>query len=507
MPSAIDKSDIQALVRTGFPTMHQACYHLLTVTDAAAARAWLRSVDGLVNDAVEPAAKPAFKTAQSERALQVAFTFDGLRQLGVPASADEGFSVEFMSGIAGQGNRSRRLGDVGKNDPSNWDWGTPGKMPHVLVALFARSNLDAWQTEAKGTLWNTAFGELTRLDTTHLLNDVEPFGFKDGLSQPSIDWDVQRHAVDELTFTNLIKAGEFLLGYPNEYGKFTERPTVVEDDDPRRILAPAEGQPGRRDLGLNGTYLVFRDLEQDVQGFWQFLDRQASGDREQRERLGSLLVGRTLDGQPLMSISDRSIPGIDRKDEQYNRFTYVSDPAGRRCPLGAHVRRANPRTADFPPRTTGLWDRLNRMLAIGADLTEDDLVSSARFHRLLRRGREYGPELTPDDAAKPGPHDGAKRGLRFLCINANISRQFEFVQQAWMMSTKFAGMTEQSDPLLGNRAEVPDCLATDTFTEPRDAGLARFLSGLGQYTIVRGGGYFFMPSLRALRYIATLTDH
>ena len=175
-----------------------------------------------------------------------------------------------------------------------------------------------------------------------------------------------------------------------------------------------------------------------------------------------------------------------------------------RCPFGAHIRRANPRNADFPPGSQGLLTHLKRLLGFGANRPDDDLVSSVRFHRMLRRGREYGPELKPDDAAKPDSRDGIDRGLRFMCLNANIARQFEFVQQAWLMGTKFAGLTEASDPLLGNREAVPGGLAPGTFSAPRETGLSRCLTNMPQFVTVRGGGYFFLPSLRALKYLASI---
>jgi deferrochelatase/peroxidase EfeB len=505
MPSRIDKSDVQGLVRTAFNNMHQGCYYLLRIEDAAAARKWLLSVVDLVNNAVEPSAKDPADRQQAARALQVAFTWEGLQRLGVPSSTSHGFSLEFQQGMAGEPNRSIRLGDVAKNDPAGWQWGSPGKVPHVLVMLFAVDDLEGWKAEAKGSLWATAFSKVLCLDTSHIEGDFEPFGYKDGISQPSIDWERTRTPkCEELDFGNLSAAGEFLLGYPNEYNKYTERPLIDDHDDPHGILAAAEGETGHRDFGLNGTYLVFRDLDQDVSGFWQFLNEQTGGDRDARLTLGAAMVGRTIEGQPLEPLAGNPIAGIKPGDGSLNRFTFDDDPVGLRCPVGAHVRRANPRNADYPPGSKGFLTHFKRLLGFGLKRPDDDLVSSVRFHRILRRGREYGPELKPDAAAKPDSRDGVDRGLRFICLNANITRQFEFVQQAWMMGTKFAGLTEASDPLIGNRQAVPGCLATDTFSAPREAGLSRCVTQVPQFVTVRGGGYFFLPSRRALRYLGSL---
>jgi deferrochelatase/peroxidase EfeB len=294
-----------------------------------------------------------------------------------------------------------------------------------------------------------------------------------------------------------------LLGYPNEYGKYTERPLVAPEEDPANELPLAEDQPAHRDLGRNGTYLVLRTLDQDVRGFWQYLDRAAAEDSEERYGLAAAMVGRTVDGEPLIPPAPPKIAGVtDEPAEPRNSFTYDGDPRGTRCPFGAHIRRANPRNADLFGNPSGVIAQVASKLGIPRPGFHDDLIASTRFHRLLRRGREYGTRITPEEAIQPGPAGEAPRGLQFACLCANISRQFEFVQNAWLMSTKFNGLTEESDPLLGNRAAVGDCPVTGNFSIPREGRMARRLSGVPQFITVRGGAYFFMPGLRALRYIA-----
>src|SRR5436309_8603142 len=491
----VDYGDVQGLVRFGYGKMTEACYFLLLIENAVAARAWLKSAP--ITSAVEH--KPPPNTA-----MQVAFTWEGLQALGIPRSAGTRFSGEFMAGVAGDESRSRRLGDVGASDPSRWQWGGPGRVPHVLVMLYAEPTLlDGWKQTIKGAPWAAAFRELACLSTSHL-DGVEPFGFADGISQPTLDWQQQRRmGGTDVRFGNLVALGEFLLGYPNEHAKYTERPLLTASDDPHGILLAA-GDSGHRDFGLNGTYIVYSDLEQYVRTYWGFLHRQAGGDPERRRWLAARMVGRTMAGEPLMPAADLPIAGVDPQGERLNRFTYDADGAGIRCPLGAHIRRANPRTADFPVGTSGFWARVLRVFGFGGKRLEEDVIASARFHRILRRGREYGEGLSPDDAVKSAPAVAEDRGVRFICLNANLARQFEFVQSAWMMGTKFAGLTEESDALLGNRAPLPGCPATDTFSIPRESGLASRLTAVPRFVTVRGGAYFFLPSLRAVRYLARL---
>jgi len=287
---------------------------------------------------------------------------------------------------------------------------------------------------------------------------------------------------------------------------YTDRPLLNPNDAPAaEILPPAEDNPELRDLGRNGCYLVMRQLEQDVPGFWKFVDSASGGGAEEREQLASAMVGRTRDGSPLIDDSRQSDNAKDDGAAASNRFNFDRDPLGHRCPVGAHIRRANPRTGDFPPATRGLILRLLRTLGFCRRHPNEDLISSTRFHRLLRRGRAYGPTLAPEDAIKKKVVK-AERGLHFICIGANILRQFEFVQNAWLMNSKFAGLAGESDPLLGNREPLSGGETTDNFTMPRAGAPAKCVSGLPQFIRVRGGAYFFMPGLKALQFIARHPD-
>ncbi len=231
------------------------------------------------------------------------------------------------------------------------------------------------------------------------------------------------------------------------------------------------------------------------------MDQQVSGDPQQREELASKMVGRQRDGTPLI-LDEHPIASNQLASGAANEFNYDSDPHGYQCPIGAHIRRSNPRTGDFPADVQGFFSRLVRIFGFGRKHPGDDLVASTRFHRLLRRGRPYGEPISPSDAIKSRASN-SERGLQFICLAANISRQFEFVQNAWAIGPKFSGLHNEGDPLLGHRQPLASGEATDHFTQPDAQGPAHCSKGLPPFIAVRGGGYFFLPGIRALRYISS----
>lgn len=469
----VELDDVQGLLRYGYKHHAEACFLLLQVRDATAARRWLAQApvaDALPRDPLPPTL------------LQVAFTAAGLRALGTGPGVLETFAPEFVAGLGDDAARARRLGDTGPSAPSQWHWGGGEREPHVLVLLYAMPGAMAALRAAVEAQCSAGGFHLQAVLQTAERQGFEPFGFADGLSQPELDWQRTLPARDttELTYRNLACLGEFILGYPNEYGAYTERPLLDPNRHPALHALPrAEEQPAQADLGRNGSYLVIRQLEQDVAGFWATLDRLARGNRPLRQQLAEAMVGRTVEGRPLVPADDD------------NGFTFRADPAGLRCPLGAHIRRSNPRNADLPPGAEPLLGRLQRLLGFDAAALQQDWVASTRFHRLLRRGRAYA---AAGDSARPG--------LYFIALNANIGRQFEFVQGAWLMGSKFAGLHGEADPLLGQRTPGPDGDPNDGFSRPQADGPAQRIAGLPAFVTVRGGAYCFLPGLRALRCIA-----
>ncbi len=524
----VDRHDIQAIARTAFGSLLGASYLLMRVVDAPAAKAWLGR---LAPTSLADLSSAGVRVRLSE-ATQVAITAAGLRALSVDEQIVQRFAPEFVEGVAGSANRSQRLGDIGANAPANWRWGVGAREPHILLMLFAeRERIAAFEAEA---LEGAERGGLTTLDIlpTTDMGGVEPFGFVDGVSQPIFDWDRARTPGTraDRAYTNLLALGELLLGYRNEYGYPAETPTLAESERNARLLFPASHPPGNRDLGRNGSYLVFRQLSQDVRGFWRWAAGESAWSGASPESLAESAVGRRLNGAPLPDLEvGLALPGVDPRDLSVNGFLFDADPDGLSCPIGAHIRRANPRTGDAPAAEEGAIDNLLVTLGLATRRlgnptsstlpwprnttvwpylrSQDDAIASARFHRILRRGREYGKKIDRAAALDPSTSD-PEAGIQFVCLNANIGRQFEFVQGAWLANAKFAGLSGEQDPLLGNREPfpIPPVSAapqrTDSFTRPGAEPHCRRATAVPQFIVVRGGAYFFLPGLAALKWIA-----
>ena len=466
----LDRDDLQGLIARGYPDLNAARYLLLQIDDAAKARGWL---GGLADQVTPGPAKPA------DIALNVAVTASGLKRLGLPEQVLGQFSNEFTTGMI-TSHRRRTLGDVGPNAPEGWLWGGPNTPSLDLLLLqFARDQaaLDQLSATISATFANGGVSEITRLDAVISLDGKEHFGFADGISQPTIAGLSSRMDLP----ANTIQPGEFILGYPNEYGLYTARPLLEASADPAHLLAlDAEGS-GKADLARNGSYIVFRQLAQDVRAFWHFVDQatrqdDGSSDAHRRTWLAAKMVGRWPSGAPLTLAPDEDDPTLATA----NDFTYhFADEFGLNCPIGSHVRRSHPRDSLDP--------------APGTEAS----VSLDRRHRLLRRGREYGPPV--DDVFADAPADDPDRGLYFVALAGNISRQFELIQHTWVNNPKFDRLYDEPDPLVANHAAI-GC----NFTIPAEPVRSR-VTNLPNFVTVRGGGYFFLPGIRALRYLATLS--
>ena len=473
----LELNDIQGIVARGYGPLKVAQFTLLRIVNSHNARAWLANM--LDQNQITPGSERPDRAA-----MNIAMTAEGLEAIGMAQAIREGFSEDFLAGMTTPHKR-RTLGDHGASAPERWTWGGPkNNAVHLLLLLYASDKKrlsTAYQVQAKG-FEGGGVTPVETLDASPLQDGKEHFGFKDGISQPYF-YEL-KPSTDK---KNPVALGELLLGYRNAYQRYTQRPLLDAVGGPEELLPFAIESPQKRDLGKNGTYLVFRQLEQDVERFWSFMKENADPENatEDAIRLASKMLGRWPSGAPLVKTPDRDQPEM----KKLNDFGYHHpDPHGLRCPFGAHIRRTQPRDSLQPgPGTQKSIDFSNR-------------------HRILRRGRPYGrpvdPSMNPADfIAALDSETNAKRGLHFICLNANIGRQFEFVQHTWSNNPDFNGLYNDPDPLIGDRGTQTK--KRDTFTLQATPVRQR-ICGMPDFVKVRGGGYFFLPGIRALRYLAAL---
>ena len=434
----LDRSDLQGNILRGYTHRH-AGYLFVEVRDAGAGRRLLSELIDPVTTARE------WETGNGpESTLNVALTAAGLEAIGVDSAVRATFPEDFRAGMRA---RAKRLGDVRANAPKRWEKGLRDLSAHLLLTVYGSEDdirdeaLGAWKerVEADPGL-RCGYEQLA----DQLEDAREHFGFRDGFSQPAVEGS-RRSARGEGVMRRFwrwreLRLGEFVLGHRDEDG-----------------VVPARGVP----LLYNGTFMVWRKLHQDVALFRRWVRDEAGGDPDEEDWVRAKIVGRWPNGDSLVRTPDGHTPRGKR-----NRFRYSRDKEGLRCPVGAHVRRANPRD--------GLGWRTER----------------TRRSRLLRRGMPYGAEL-PEGALED---DRQKRGLIFVCLNASIARQFELVQSHWLNDGDAFGLGSDRDFLLG-RADP-----AGKMTVPGDP--PRFFSPQQQFVRMRGGEYLFVPGMTALEALA-----
>jgi Dyp-type peroxidase family len=366
-----------------------------------------------------------------------------LKALGVPQPSIESLAPEFQRGMAARAVQV--LKDIGESSPEHWEkpFGTPDL--HVILTALApdRARLDALLARGRAAYERLpGIKAVWRQDCYALPSEKEHFGFRDGIGQPDIEGSGIPPSNPLLP---PIKAGEFVLGYPDETGAV-------------QVSVPEV-------LAKNGTYVGIRKLQQRVGAFRQFLKANSTNTAEE-ERLAAKMMGRWPSGAPLALSPDKDDPELGADPKRHNAFLYKDDdPRGFKTPIESHLRRCNPRDAE--------------------------VIGVPRLHRVFRRGTVYGPPL-PEGVLED---DGVERGFLFGFICANPARQFEFVQGQWVNDGEFAGSGSAKDPVVG--------VGEDSFTIPQRP-IRRCLHGLPRFVVTRGGEYGFMPSLSALKWLADL---
>jgi len=438
---SLELDDIQSGALHERPSPYVGTYLLLRIDDRASGRELVRRLHRVV-DSGRPSSDPA-----RDAWITVAFTYGGLEALGVPQDSLDSFAPEFREGMAA---RAAQLGDVGESSPELWEKPFGTGEAHVAIAALSpdAARLETVLERARGAREELGGVEVVwRQDCYQLPTGRTSFGFKDGIGQPSVEGSGRPP-------TNPgeppLKAGEILLGYPDETGELPPMPTPEI-------------------LGRNGTYVVFRKLHTKVAAYRQYLRAKAAG-REDEALLGAKMVGRWQSGAPLALAPEHDDPELGAEPRRNNDFRYGDDPRGFKCPAGAHARRANPR------------DSLDR-----------DGSVDVRLHRMIRRGTSYGPML-PDGMLDD---DGADRGIVFVFAGAHIGRQFEFVKTQWLNDGIFIGAPPEKDPLVGPND------GTGRFTIP-ERPIRRRLADVPPFVVTRGGEYCFAPGLRAMRWLSEL---
>ena len=529
-PGSLDATEIPTLIFGGLSTRPFACMLLIRLHgQPEQTREWLQSIE---QDVTYGEARPG------RPAVVLGLAASALAKLEVPEEACATFPNAFQQGMW-QEWRSRALGDLGDNAPEYWRWGGKERtQPDATLILYAYSDAPSDDSSLTRLIEHhrtvagrhdaTVFEEI-RLDppdSRRALGKtaVPPeltsigngsFGFADGISQPVIRGAPRTGG--SAVVTDLVHPGELVLGYPDNTERLPPSPLLLAKHDPRRYLPNAgtdpsrrrpefsryEPQAGERDLGANGTFLVVRQLREEEGAFdaWCRDTYQAmkadvaidfSGDGQDatiqskekpntegdpgnaaaemnKQRLiASLLVGRWPDGSSLVRNPRSPATTRNAAARPDNAFRYgLEDPRGFACPFGAHTRRANPRDTRFHE----------------SQAESDTEIDAVNRHRILRVGRSYG-RLKESSMGK---------GLMFMCLNADIERQFEFVQKTWLLNPNIHGLQNEVDPLLGRGNGR-------SFTVPSPAGPVSM--PLRDFVRVVGGAYFFLPGRATLRYLA-----
>jgi Dyp-type peroxidase family len=465
----VEWEDVQGIVLSGYGELTRSAYLLwrFRPDNLSRKKKWL---SGLAARLTPSRPAPDSKT---QPAMNLALTASGLRQLGVEESTLNSFSFEFLEGMAPAPapgtpipRRTNILGDLGDSSPEHWDWGGWNEKTRdvdgVLMLFATEETLDEL-IEAELEAMEDIVDGMPKVLRGQLFPDTdarlgrritkEHFGFSDGFSQPKIEGSPKKKRdgnsskqKSEVKLGFAVRPGEFLLGYLNER---------------RARVTNGHG----RDIRRNGSYLVFRQLEQDVPAFHDFVTKIAGDLGETTDWVAARLLGRCKDGRPLVP----ELPNADEEDLNNNFLYHYEDRSGLQCPIGAHIRRANPRDSLGPDPETAL--RLSKM------------------HRIIRRGRPYGERWEPD-----ATNAGGERGMLFIALNADIGGQFETIQHSWINNPHFNGLYTGTDPI----SHFPD--GTGITIQSRPVNL--YVDRPKPFVRVRGGAYFFLPGIQALHAIA-----
>ncbi len=454
---SIDLADLQGDILRAYGNAYaHTAYLFFRVDDAGAGRAWLRALLPRVTTA-EP-----WGSGKPTTTLNLSVTADGLRALGVPDAVLATFSHEFRAGMPA---RAETLGDAGPSDPATWEPELRGAGLHVLATVNALDD---------GALAH----EITRLHSDAASAAASPWPTS---SAPSCSPARASTSATPTASPSRRSPGAATTRATGASAAASPRPRARGVRSPQASSSSATRTRTRASI-RSARCRARRPTPSDARAptwcgasstrTWRSsatcCARPPRSTTEATTRsLAAKVVGRWPNGTPLVLSPDAPIADFDAKTATANAFRYAGeDPDGRRCPLGAHIRRTNPRDA----------------------LGFDGLLSFR--HRIIRRGMPYGPPL----AAEAAEDDHVDRGLIFVCFNASISRQFEGIQAQWINDGNVFGLGHDSDFLMG------DPNGTGKMTVEGDPPF--FLGPQGPFVTTRGGAYLFVPGMAALAALA-----
>ncbi len=538
MVEKIDLADLQGNIlraygRQGFP---KARYMFLHIAEAPAGRALIEVLRPKITTAAPWQSKANYPgeviVDRPKVAINIGFTFYGLLSLGIPITTLRGLPPEFIDGM---GARADILGDKGPNGTQKWDpiWANNAigsNHVHVLLTLNAQMNPDGTPVEELETVTQWIMDECSKLDNkvrvigghgsdgSALWQDAsallvegpdgvmqptakEHFGFTDGFGDPVFEGQYGTKELEDLRAIGSgalnpdgtwrpLATGEFLLGYSDESQEI-----------------PTASLPFV--FSRNGTFMAYRKLHQNVASFFDYIKKMAERyasmmnvpQLEAEETLMAKIAGRWSDGVPLMAAStykewrafqknaqaktELEKVGSHKKQErsvarELLDFRYNSDPEGVKCPLGSHLRRVNPRDMLDPtakpddPKSGG-----------------GSVLNNRR--RILRRGLPYG-----SDKLNKNLPDNEDNGIIFLAVCASLFRQFEFIQQQWVQYGLDFDSGNDTCPMIGNHHKGEKFVIP---ADPKGDEMPFICTDLPQFVETRGGDYFFIPSMTALRMI------
>jgi putative iron-dependent peroxidase len=453
--------DIQGMLNSGYGWLTDSRFLLLTIGDEPQARKWLYEV--VRRGSIASVGHVNSRKGHAIReATAIAFSFAGLMKLGLRETGKHPFPTPFRSGM-GSDIRRELLRDSPRE---RWRWSDVEDFPdrqtvHILVAQWRLPGEESSMPAPADDAFSRIEIVESRPNSFRDGKLYEPFGFRDGIAQPVIRGfredgeDSKKAQRDAGVFfeDRLVEPGEFVLGYRNGYDELTYCPDVEQWTQSGRAAHPGGL------FTLNGSYLAVRQIQQDVAAFRAFEDAFPPSDGPM---ISEKMMGRLKNGLPLSWNGDRN---ADVSDSKADAFRYrVEDVNGFGCPVGAHIRRVNPRDC------------------LGVNVQAS--ITSTKLHRLLRRGRPYR------EVAENG---GNREGLFFIACNADLERQFEFLYQRWLRNFRFGDLHHQDDPIVGS-PEQPRVLTIPGLPSGGEVSLQAF-------TQTMGGGYFFLPGIKALEFI------